>query len=534
MRSSYVATLGVASLFALGCADSSSDAPTDPGLEVRANHLATAACVSADSRTAQAQLKAMLAGATLKTAQALWSTVEANCSTTAHDNANNALMAYVAHVRSQYPAGFIAPKAPATKESNFLGHLNTVFSYVGYAAPNIPSGATGPLQAGILGVIPSTGGQREYQREHLGAFKLDGQFVSGDQRGHLFIMYPLSGDCLSVANLAETGDCVQLSAFPGISAGGFDPEIKVGVCAEGVQGVQGGHVLGHETGNGTEVAGEFAYPADCHASLPGSVAAIGTPLQNMMNRFASFGRKTFGIRNAYATDRGLGGIGSTLSAWGGLNALVFAAEFNVPPNTLNQQPVDVGNYDFDILVTNPSGSVLVKSSLGNYTGPLAVLSQGGGNCTNCGGLWLTAKFFSNSAGAVANAGTYDVTWKSLQAAPAVKGAPFYIRDSQGRVVAKLTYSSVQSTNYLTYNSTVLADSLGWVRNTAQSFRIGVNLNTNRTSLWINGALVLADQLFFDPDADDIASFSAEFVNIDSGVMGLDQIGVQRRSDQPSP
>src|SRR5688500_15341699 len=184
MRSSYVATLGVASLFALGCAESSSNAPTDPGLEILSNHLATPACVSADSRTAQAQLKDMLAGSILKQAQSYWAAVEGACSATVHDNANAALMTYVGYLRAQYPGNFIAPKAPATKESNFLGHLNTTFSYVGYPAPAIPGGETGPLQAGILGVIHATGGQREFQRTQLGAFRLDSQFVTGDQRGH--------------------------------------------------------------------------------------------------------------------------------------------------------------------------------------------------------------------------------------------------------------------------------------------------------------------------------------------------------------
>lgn len=528
MRSSYVATLGVASLFALGCADSSSNAPTDPGLEVRSTHLAAYTCISEVSRTAQAELKGMLAGDNLKAAQALWKTVEDNCSTTNHDQANGALMAYVAKVRSFYPAGFITPKAPATKEGNFLNHLNTVFPYVGYAAPSIPGGPTGPLQAGILGVIHATGGQREYQRSQLGAFELQEQTSDGDQRGHLFVMYPLSGDCLSVDNLSELGDCVRLSAFPAVSPE-FDPAIKVGVCAEGVQS---GHVLGHETSGGTEIAGEFAYPLDCHASIPGSVASVGTPLQNVMNRLASIGRRTLGIRPAYATDKGLGGIGSTLSDWGGINAQIFVANFDVPPNALDAPPVDVGNYTFTYEFANP-GSILIKSSLGNVTGPLLVLSQGGGNCTACGGLYLRANFFSAS-GSAADDGTYDVNWTSVQASPSVKGAPFVVRSSDGLEIARLTYSTVSSKNYLTYNSTPLPDSLAWVRNVGQNFTITVDLDANTTTLKIGGVAVLTNQPFVNTAAQNLASFSAEFSGIDSGVMGVDAINVQRRSDQPPP
>lgn len=528
MRSSYVATLGVASLFALGCVDSSSNAPTDPGLEVRASHSTSGVCVAAQSRTAQAQLKNILSGNNLKAAQALWATVEGACSTTAHDNANSALMTYVSYLRSLYPAGFIAPKSGATKESNFLGHLNTIFLYVGYDAPNIPGGATGPLQAGILAVIQGAGGQREFQREHLGAFELPEQASGGDQRAHLFVMYPLSGDCLSVDNLAEIGACVQLSAFPAFSAP-FNPAIKVGVCAEGTQS---GHVLAHETTGGTEIAGEFAYPTDCHASLPNSVASAGTPLQNVMNRLASMGRRTFGIRTAFATDKGLGGIGSTLSAWGGINAQIFLANFDVPPNALNAPPVDVGNNDFDYDAKSP-GSVLVQSGLGDLTGPLVVLTQAGGNCTDCGGLFLKAKFFSAS-GSAADDGTYDVNWTSVQASPSVKGAPFVVRSSDGLEIARLNYSTVSSQNYLTYNSTTLPVSLAWVRNVGQSFTITVDLDANTTTLKIGGVDILTNQPFVNPGAQNLASFSAEFSGIDSGVMGVDAINVQRRSDQAPP
>jgi len=40
--------------------------------------------------------------------------------------------------------------------------------------------------------------------------------------------------------------------------------------------------------------------------------------------------------------------------------------------------------------------------------------------------------------------------------------------------------------------------------------------------------------FVNTAANSIASFAAEYTGIDSGVMGLDNISVQRKSDQPTP
>jgi hypothetical protein len=45
--------------------------------------------------------------------------------------------------------------------------------------------------------------------------------------------------------------------------------------------------------------------------------------------------------------------------------------------------------------------------------------------------------------------------------------------------------------------------------------------------------VATEVSFANPDASNLDTFSAEFSGIDSGVMGWDNIGIQRIADQPA-
>ncbi len=522
MRTTIFATLGVASFIALGCADSALNAPTDPGLAVRAGKAgAGGTCSSTDSRTAKTELTYILASTRLKTAQALWKSVESACVSTDPDAANAELIAYAGYVRSQYPDNVIQNPKSGTPEANFLGHLNTIFSYVGYAAPSLGGGVAGPLQAGIVAVVPGSGGVREYQREHLGAFTLPEQGPAGDSRGHLFVMTDLGEQCLTVDNLLEVDDCIELKSYPSVSPR-FSPGIKVGLClTEGLTGMR--LALGHETSGGTEIAGSATYPADCHANI--NVASTETGFDKAVTRLA----KTFWIRSAYAGDKGLGGIGSTLSPFGVVESVIFGTGFNAPHGVGSAPVATEGNFTFTQTVTSP-GSILVQNGLGDLTGPLAVLSQGGGACAACGGLELRT-FFYSASGTPADDGVYAVSWKSVNSSPGVKGAPFVLRDNAAREIARLSYRTIPGGNQLVYNDVVVGS---WARNVAQSFTINVNLNNKTTTLSIGGVpvAVATGIAFVNPAAANLYTLAAEFNGIDSGVMGWDDIAVQRVSDQP--
>ena len=523
MRIRTIAALAVASAFAFACRDTPPASPTDPGVDLQFAKSTGGACDGAVSRTAKAELSNLLANPQLKTALDNWSAVVSACSTSNPDAANGPLMVHLNYLRGLYPASFITSTA-GTKSELFRQHINTAFSFVGYSVPNI-TGAQ--LDSAIVQVILPTGGTREYILPHLGAFKLPEQDSNGDPRGHLFVMYALNAQCLSVDNLQDLGNCVEVVSYPTVDPR-FSPGIQVGICiAETI--TNNGLYLGHEVNGKTEVAVNLAYPASCHPPETAEGSWTGGPA-SILKRLAWLGKKAMMPAVAYGTDKGLGGIGGALSPFGGVDAQIFAASFNVPPDTVGRPPILVnGNYFFTKNVEAP-GSILIQSSLGTYTGPLAVLSQGGGNCAVCGGLDLTAHFYSVS-GHPADDGVYEVNWTSVQASPSVKGAPFVVRDSAGHEVARVTYITAKnSQNKLTYNGQVVA---AWTRNVAQHFSLVVNLNNNTTTLYIDG-VSMGSKAFVSSLADDLASIGAEFSGIDSGVMGWDEIGVRRIADQPQP
>ena len=520
MRTRIVAALAVASFSVFACRDTPRETPTDPGVDLSFAKGTGGACDAGVSRTAKAQLMDLLSGAALKQGQDYWNVVVGACSANNPDAANGPLMVYVNYLRGLYPT-------PLTNSQLFRTHLNTAFAFVGYPTPNI-TGAQ--LDSAIVQVILPTGGTREYFLPHLGAFKLPEQDGNGDPRGHLFVMQASGPGCLSVDNLQKFADCVELTSFPTVSPK-FSPGIQVGICIpETISGI--GLALGHETNGGTEVAGELNFPSNCHPPEEANGSWLGGP-KEFFKRVAWVGKKTLLPSKAYATDKGIGGIGGALSPFGALNAQIFAAEFNTPPNTIGQPPVLVnGNYTFSSEVVSP-GTILVQNSLGNLTGPLVVLSQGGGNCQACGQLRLTAHFFSASGNA-ADDGVYEVNWTSVQASPSVKGAPFVVRASDGKEIARVSYVTVKnSQNRISYNGSVL-NTVPWVRNASQTFTVIVNLNTGKTSLKVNGVEVAANKNFVDAAASNLASVGAEFTGIDSGIMGWDQIGVRRIPDQPQP
>jgi len=467
----------------------------------------------------------MLAGANLRQAQTYWRAVEGACSTTNANAANGALMTYIDYLRDIYPAGFIQV---AGQESNFLNHINSTFVHVGYAAPALAGGASGPLQGGALGVLPASGSPNEIERQGFGAMTL----VQGDGLGHLIAMYPTGVSCLTVGNLNKVGNCVEVAAFPTLSTTASPAvQVKVGICFP--EGTTGGALgLGHETGGRTEVAGQLAYPEDCHPAeeLAGSWTG---GVSGIMKRLASIGSRTFGVSKAYASHAGLGGIGEALSPWGGLDLLVFAGSFNAP-HVVGSPPVTTGTFGFTMDVTAP-GSILVQSSLGEYTGPLVVLKQAGGNCGDaCGRLLFQANLHSASSSA-ADEGVYDVSWISLQTAPGVKEAPFVISDSDGRVIAKLSYVTRQSSNELYYNDTIFVGN--WERNKPLTFKVRVDLDNPRTTTLYMGATAVTavaaatNRPFHNTSAANLASVAADFRGIDSGTMGWDEIGVQRLPDR---
>jgi hypothetical protein len=176
------------------------------------------------------------------------------------------------------------------------------------------------------------------------------------------------------------------------------------------------------------------------------------------------------------------------------------------------------------------GTITVQQSLGNLTDRVVVLSQGGGNCSVCGGLQLTGTLATTTPGVYPANGTHQVVWSSLQDAPTVKQAPFVLRGSDGKEIAALTYAQVQSSQILTFTykngNNVVTETVGnWVRDVAQTFTITVDL-ANKT-VTLTGPGLTTKTGGFVQAATDFKQWAAEFTGIDAGVMAVDNVQIIR-------
>ena len=165
----------------------------------------------------------------------------------------------------------------------------------------------------------------------------------------------------------------------------------------------------------------------------------------------------------------------------------------------------------------------MQGSLGQQNSKLVVLSQGGGNCgPKCGGLLLEG-LLSNDAGVHATNGVYDAEWISLQDGPTLKKATFALRSSSDVDLASVHYSTKSNVNIITFgnSNTTLAN---WERYVPMHFRVRVDLDANTATLFIDTIEKVTASI---PAAANFAKIVADFRGIDSGVMGWDNIKVQR-------
>jgi len=269
------------------------------------------------------------------------------------------------------------------------------------------------------------------------------------------------------------------------------------------------------------------FPAFC-ADL--GAADVGPRMQRLgvVGRLASAALDLVTPTPLYAGHGGLGGSTPKLSPFGGVDRYIFKATFSTP---LTQPTYQADKGLFDIVTATPPGSITIQPSLGDpqlglNDGPM-VLSQGGGNCVQCGGLQLRGVVTSSTAGQSASYGTYVVSWQSLQDKPTLKAAPFVLRGSNGAEIARVAYETRNSRNVLTYNGVTLT-SRSWAQHVAQRFEVYVDLDAKKTSLWIDGTVVPeAQNKSFVAAATNLTYFGAEFNGIDAGTVGLDNVTVVR-------
>src|SRR6185503_10752223 len=241
MRNSFIAVAIVSLSVLAACSDEPIQKATLPDVDISFAKNTSSACTSGYSQTVKdAQVATFAAGATLDSIQALWKKVDADCSlsnSTKLARAKEALIEYVRYTIIVFRdnSGDIIP---SNKSLAITEHWNLVFPYVTYAAPTLPSSfnlATASARVLTNGELDAAVGDSiEFGIPSKAGMLFKKQSTSGDVRGHLFVIYPVSGDCLpDNAVLSESASCYEFASFPTASPG-FDPDPKVGICYDHV------------------------------------------------------------------------------------------------------------------------------------------------------------------------------------------------------------------------------------------------------------------------------------------------------------
>jgi hypothetical protein len=468
-------------------------------------------------------------GPVLDSAKAMMASVSSQCST---GTGENLMLGYIQFTINHRGVDNYS-------DGQLLVHWNTVFPYVGYTGVNQPGNL--PIDS----VFGSEGAAKVIKwdvtdeiRATNAALTQTAQDTAGDQRDHLFVIYPISANCLS-GNIQQFGPCFQISAFPHLPEGKlFSPKNKIGICIvhdldDQIEDHISAPALGHldPITRVTETINTI-YPTNCGDVSVAPVGSWNGGFGNVVRRLAWLAKKAVTPEPLYAVHGGLGGLGGGLSPFGAIDREVFRATFTGDEAGSKPGTPETGTWTVDSV--KAPGSIVVAGSLGDITNNLAVLNQSGGNCGTCFGLLLEGTL--ETAGVADSAGIYEAEFDALQAQSNMKEAVFVLRDSAGSDIARVTFAVKNNRNVILYNNdkTHAGTELGlWEQNKHRHFRIQVNLDSKKTSIWFDGAATAAvsDAAFFDNTAKkNFSTISADFKGIDSGTMGWDNVIVTRLPD----
>ena len=484
------------------------------------------ACDAGRARLIETQQGDLWARPALDSAKARFALVSAVCGTTAD---KRRMLDYIQWTIAN--RGSVKSTAPLAL---FLTHWKTVFPYVDYTGDDAPNNVPDSifLKGGAAKVIHWD--VEDSLNATNAALTSRAQNVNGDQRDHLFVIYPIAAGCLTGTNLQQLGPCFEFASFPHVSPK-FDPRIKTGICvthdpSDSVEVELNSPALAHLDSVTRVTDSTQRYPGYCTDTEVVDAGSWNNGFGGMVKRLAWLAKKAVTPQTAYAVHGGLGGLGPGLSPHGAVDREIFLSTFTDDAVGLPPGNGETGTWTQQI---KPPGSILVQSSLGQHNQKLVVLNQSGGNCAKCFGLLLQGNLFS--AGSAASSGIYDVEWISLQDAANMKEAVFVLRDSGGRDIARVTYAVRNNTKLILYNDVKNATGLtiaNWVQHVPAHFRIRVDLDANTTTLYFNGNAVsgASGVAFVNTSAANLATVSADFRGIDSGIMGWDEIQIERLPD----
>jgi hypothetical protein len=534
MRNIALAGLVALAVSAAACSDNKRPEVTAPELQPR---FVTAPeptpCQASIATNVERDQIRTFNGSALTTIQQKWQLVKDNC-----DPADAAKLAAAREYFMEYVrftivtwdsnlSGINGPGDRNAKASSITSHWNLAFNYVGYASPALASqslvdGAAKVITVADLAASPN---YVEFGIPQKAEMKVPQQ-TGASNRGHLFVIYPT---ICPVNNIfGQSADCYEFASFPRETP--FNPPLTIGICTPENLGFDVPK-LGHYENGELVILQTLQYPSPTFCDTPTtSVPRYGAT--RFLYKFNQLASSFFGVKRAYASHGGLGddNIGF-LSPFVPVETRMFKATFT--GNAVGTSPTvgalpDPDKGYWTKVLAQPPGSILVQNSLADISSKPVVLNQAGGNCNaNCGGLdlWGQLKTADGTTNMVSS-GKYSIAWTSVQTQPSPKNAPIVIRTSGGSEIARLAYSRETSFNRLRYNGAIVG---AWTRNVAQNFRIELDFGQARTSkLYINNTLVATVPL--GSGATDLSKIQAEFSGIDSGIVGWDNITIDRLPD----
>jgi hypothetical protein len=525
MQLMRIVAVGLFAATLAACSKDSTPAPTSPDVQLRLIR-STGACTSAATKAIADEQDVMYGGAVLDSARDLFGLVVHDCKTD-RALAIEEMFAYV-----QFTIDFKASTSaisPKTIEGTIIGHWDLTFAYVGLATPTDDSANALPeavlKSGGGAGVVTKSGGE-VLTNPVVAGISIPEQLTSGNQDTHLITINKKAGNCDAQVNLLQYGPCYRFVANPKLGTVAFNPAATVGVCALPAN-IDNETSLAHFNRHDATVIEPIGYPQHCDDEAI-SLASWNGGFRSFAKRLAQSVTGTFRVRRAYAAHDGEGGTGGFLSPFAVVDRKIFRATFTADAVGTEPNVPDLPGTTWSKSITLP-GSILVQQALGNLTDKPVVLSQAGGNCTNCGSLDLIGN--GRTDGLAEDSTIYDVVWSSLQDGPNTKGAPFVIMDSDGKEIARVTYATKSNSNLIYYNATIPSNVVGsWVQHQQQQFSIEVNFATRRTALFINDSLRAENKGFVNAAAKNLAKVGAKFSGIDSGTMGWDNISIIRCND----
>lgn len=525
MRYSKLAVMLLSVVALAACSEGLTDTPTAPEVAPAFVSAIATNCDAAYFAAVSSQQDALFSGLVLARAKKMWNDVRDVCAPTTMPSARDHMLVYVRFTLIAVRKAMVLGSSP---QQGIVDHWNSVFPYVGYPAPGLPATVLGIH--GAAKVVRESEPTTEFGVPETAAMTVYKQTAVGVPGGHLFTIHPAPQNCLGATNLVRLGPCFEFSSFPKATVA-FNPKVKLGICV--VLGSTTSPALGHLTNVGVAVVDPDAvgvYPSTAYCHNSQTLPQFGGFTQ-FLKQFANASLQAFTVREAFAAHGGLGGVTESLSPFGAIERRIFSAKFNsdalgsTPPQDAIGFP-DIGIWS-KVLAQAPA-SILVEASLGSGATVLnkpVVLRYAGGSLD----LWGEART-SGSHGAVASSGVYSIRWRSVVGSATFARAPFVIRSTEGFEVARLTYLKTLGVNSLTYNGITIP--VAWTQGVSQSFVITVNLATRLTSLAVDGVTIsVAQNQPISTHATNLHRIQAEFTGADSGVVGWDDIEIERLPDQ---